>query len=250
MQTGIGALIHKPWPRWPLLVIAVPAAVAVWSGWVGLAGLCGFGLVRPLPGIASGLQINSAFILPVGVEAYGAYALGAWLVPMQVPDAARKFAKWSAIGALALGMLGQAAYHVLAAAHATRAPWPVVVLVSCLPVATLGVGAALSHLLRSGAPEAAPKTAPEGAPCRPSNRSGSTRTRTCTRTRLCRAETRTRNADYENRTRSRCRSGRRTRNSHSESYRRRSRCHSWYMSQPYRSHSARSSASCSSIELP
>jgi hypothetical protein len=45
-------------------------------------------------------------------------------------------------------MLGQAAYHVLAAAHATRAPWPVVVLVSCLPVATLGVGAALGHLLR------------------------------------------------------------------------------------------------------
>ncbi len=46
-------------------------------------------------------------------------------------------------------MLGQVAYHVLSAAHATRAPWPVVVLVSCLPVVTLGFGAALTHLLHA-----------------------------------------------------------------------------------------------------
>lgn len=44
-------------------------------------------------------------------------------------------------------MLGQVAYHLLAAAHSTRAPWPVVVLVSCLPVVTFGFGAALTHLL-------------------------------------------------------------------------------------------------------
>ena len=43
---------------------------------------------------------------------------------------------------------GQVVYHLLAAAHAARAPWPVVVLVSCLPVVTLGFGAALTHLLR------------------------------------------------------------------------------------------------------
>jgi hypothetical protein len=61
---------------------------------------------------------------------------------------ARKFARWSAIGSLALSMLGQVIYHVLAAAYATRASWPVVVLVSCLPVVTLGFGAALTHLLR------------------------------------------------------------------------------------------------------
>jgi hypothetical protein len=42
-------------------------------------------------------------------------------------------------------MLGQVVYHLLSAAHATRAPWPVVVLVSCLPVLTLGFGAALTH---------------------------------------------------------------------------------------------------------
>src|SRR5262249_57939588 len=92
--------------------------------------------------------------------AYGAYALGAWLTPA-APASARRFARRSALGALALGMAGQVIYHLLAAAHAARAPWPVVVLVSCLPVLTLGFGAALTHLLRTGtaqAPEAGQQT--------------------------------------------------------------------------------------------
>jgi hypothetical protein len=134
-------------PRWPLVLIGAPAAVAVWSGWVSLAGLCGFGVVHPLPGIAGGFTINSAITLPVGVEAYAAFALGAWLRP-GTPDRARRFAKFSAIGSLTLGTLGQVAYHLLAAAHATRAPWPVVVLVSSLPVAVLGLASGLAHLLR------------------------------------------------------------------------------------------------------
>lgn len=133
--------------RWPLLLIAAPAAVAVWSGWVGLGGMCGFGLVQPLPGIVA-WHLNTAITLPVGVESYGAYALGAWLTSGS-SETARKFARRSAIGSLFLGVLGQVAYHLLAAAHATRALWPVVVLVSCLPVVTLGFGAALTHLLRT-----------------------------------------------------------------------------------------------------
>lgn len=150
--------------RWPLWLIAAPAAVAVWSGWVGLGQLAGFGIIHPLPGIWDGLRLNTAITLPVGVEAYGAYALGAWLAPLEVPATARRFAKRSAIGALALGMLGQVVYHLLAAAHAARAPWPVVVLVSCLPVVTLGFGAALTHLLRlpAAGQEAEPQTDPAG----------------------------------------------------------------------------------------
>ena len=139
-------------PRWPLYLIGSPAAVAVWTGWVGLGGLCGFGVIHPLPGIADGFHLNTAITLPVGVEAYGAYALGAWLTP-GTPDKARRFARGSAIGALALGMAGQVIYHLLAAAHAARAPWPVVMLVSCIPVVTLGFGAALTHLLRATGPE-------------------------------------------------------------------------------------------------
>lgn len=61
-------------------------------------------------------------------------------------------------------MLGQVAFHVLAAAHASRAPWPIVVLVSCMPVVTLGFGAALTHPLRSDAPAAEhTATAPDTA---------------------------------------------------------------------------------------
>ena len=146
--------------RWPLFLIAAPAAVSIWSGWVGLGGMCGFGTVHPLPGIVPGFQLDTAITLPIGVEAYGAYALGAWLSPC-VPGTARNFARRSAIGSLLLGMLGQIAYHLLSAAHAQRAPWPVTVLVACLPVVTLGFGAALTHLL--GAPEPQPDTAPKTA---------------------------------------------------------------------------------------
>jgi hypothetical protein len=140
--------------RWPLFLIAAPAAVAVWSGWVGLGQLCGFGLVQPFPGILS-WHLDTAITLPVGVEAYGSYALAAWLAP-GTAERARTFARRSAFGALALGMSGQVIYHLLSAAHAARAPWPVVVLVSCLPVVTLGFGVALAHLLRSGVPEGVP----------------------------------------------------------------------------------------------
>ncbi len=135
--------------RWLLIPIAAPAAVAIWSGWVGLGELCGFGPVRLLPGI-SDLTINTAITLPIGVEAYAAYALGAWMSPGSPPQA-RRFARWSALGALAYGMAGQIIYHLLAAAHATAAPWPVVVVVSCMPVGVLGLAAALTHLLRQEA---------------------------------------------------------------------------------------------------
>jgi DNA-directed RNA polymerase specialized sigma24 family protein len=156
--------------RWPLFLIAAPAAVAVWSGWVGLGSLCGFGIVHPLPGIADSFRLNTAITLPVGVESYGAYALGAWLTPGVSPGA-RRFARRSALGSLLLGMAGQVIYHLLAAAHAHRAPWPVVVLVSCLPVVTLGFGAALTHLLRAQADaepaseaDTSPATEPDTAP--------------------------------------------------------------------------------------
>jgi hypothetical protein len=148
----------KPVRTWPLVLIAAPAAVAVWSGWVGLAAMSGFGPVKVLPGI-TGLTVNTAITLPIGVEAYAVLALGAWLSPDPAPAAARVFARRSAIGALALGMLGQVVYHLLAASHATRAPWPVVVLVSCLPVVVLGFAAALIHLLRS---EPEPEVSPPG----------------------------------------------------------------------------------------
>ncbi|MGH3487471.1 MAG: hypothetical protein ACRDP8_06085 [Actinopolymorphaceae bacterium] len=142
-----GAATVRPVRSWPVLLLALPAFVAVWSGWVGLGKLTGFGMVHPLPGIADDFTINSAITLPIGVETYAAFALRVWLSGQVVHDSARRFAKWSAIGSLILGGLGQVAYHLLVAAGVTRAPWQITTVVACLPVAVLGMGAALAHLL-------------------------------------------------------------------------------------------------------
>jgi hypothetical protein len=135
---------------WPLLVLAAPAAAEVWSGWVGIAQKTGFGLVSPLPGILPSLHLDTSITLPVGVEAYAAYALRAWLAREHpVSGRTRRFAKWSAICSFALGMAGQVAYHLLAQAGAARAPWPITTLVSCLPVLVLAMGTALAHMLHA-----------------------------------------------------------------------------------------------------
>jgi len=141
---------------WPLLVLAAPAAAEVWSGWVGIAQKTGFGLVSPLPGIWPSLHLDTSITLPVGVEAYAAYALRAWLSDAHaISGRTRRFAKWSAICSIALGMAGQVAYHLLAQAGAARAPWPVTTIVSCLPVLVLAMGTTLAHLLRADAGTAA-----------------------------------------------------------------------------------------------
>ncbi len=114
--------------------------------------MTGFGQVHPLPGIWDSFHVNTAVTLPVGVEAYAAYALRAWLSATgQVSARTRRFARWSAIGSLVLGMAGQIAYHLLAQARAAHAPWGITTAVSCLPVLVLGMGAALAHLLRDDA---------------------------------------------------------------------------------------------------
>ena len=107
---------------WPLLVLAAPAAAEVWTGWVGIAQKTGFGLVSPLPGILPSLHLDTSITLPVGVEAYAAYALRAWLAGEHpISGRTRRFAKWSAICSFALGMAGQVAYHLLAQAGTARA---------------------------------------------------------------------------------------------------------------------------------
>lgn len=138
---------------WPLLLLAAPAFVATWSGWVGLGELAGFGVMHPLPGIWDDASINTAITLPIGVETYAAYALGAWLSGKRWSAATRRFARWSALASLALGMAGQVAYHLLTVRGYTHAPWWITTLVSCLPVLVLGMGAALGHLRRQDAQE-------------------------------------------------------------------------------------------------
>jgi hypothetical protein len=143
---------------WPLLLLALPAAIATW---VGIGQMTGFGIVHPLPGISPGLRLDTAITLPVGVEAYAAYALRAWLSPSHATTPrTRRFARRSALGSLTLGMAGQVACHLLAQAHTARAPWPITTAVACLPVLVLGMGAALAHLLHADGTTPAPATAP------------------------------------------------------------------------------------------
>jgi hypothetical protein len=141
---------------WPLLVLAAPAAAEVWSGWVGIASRTGFGRVSLLPGILPSLHLDTTITLPVGVEAYAAYALRAWLSPgPAVSDRTRQFARRSAIFSFTLGAAGQVAYHLLEQARITRAPWAVTTVVSCLPVLVLAMGTVLAHMLHADAAAAA-----------------------------------------------------------------------------------------------
>jgi hypothetical protein len=143
--------VSAPVRSWPVVALALPAFVAIWSGWVGLGGMTGFGKVNPLPGTPfADWTLDTSITLPIGMEVYAAYALQVWL-SQSLPERARRFGKWSAIGALFLGAAGQVAYHLMAAAGIASAPWQITTVVACLPVAVLGMGAALHHLIREGA---------------------------------------------------------------------------------------------------
>lgn len=133
----------------PLIAIAAPAFVATWSGWVGLGEKAGFGKVEPLPGIADDFEINTAITLPLGIEAYAAYALGVWLSNRPMEAGTRRFAMWSGLISLLLGALGQVAFHLLEANGRAVAPSFVVVCVACLPIAIVGMSAALWHMLHA-----------------------------------------------------------------------------------------------------
>jgi hypothetical protein len=138
----------RPVRVWPVWLLMAPAAVAIWGGWVGLGELAGFGPVRLLPGIADQVVINTAITLPIGMEVYAAYALYVWLSG-KARGKARRMARTSAIAALIVGAAGQIAYHVMAAAGVGVAPWWITAGVACLPVAVLGMGAALAHMVRA-----------------------------------------------------------------------------------------------------
>ena len=133
---------------WPLVLIGVAAAVAVWSGWVDLGRMTGFGLVQPLPGLVDNFWINTAIVLPIGIEAYGGYALRTWLSSAVLSIRTRTYARWSALTSLVVGAGAQVASHLMHASELTRAPAWVTVLVSCVPVLVLGLATGLATLVR------------------------------------------------------------------------------------------------------
>jgi hypothetical protein len=150
MPMATDAVRRRRPKSWLLVGVMVSASVAIWGGWVDLGRLTGFGVVHPFPGIPKldALTVNLAITLPVGLEAYAAYALSVWL-SAYVPAAARRFARWSAIFSLALGFAGQATYHLMIAAGWTQAPWWITLLVSGVPVGVAGLAATLRHLVHA-----------------------------------------------------------------------------------------------------
>lgn len=127
---------------WVVFVIAAAAAIEVCATWVGIGNVSGFPVIR----LPFHLKVNTDFSLMVGMEAYGGFALYYWLSAAPGPRS-RAFAMWSAVGALVLSLVGQVAYHVLAAEHVARPPAAVVGFVSSLPVVVLGFAAILMHLV-------------------------------------------------------------------------------------------------------
>ena len=147
---------------WVLFAIAFPAAVEVWASWVGVGSRSGFPVIRLPFGLPA---FSTGFSLAVGMEAYWGYALYVWLAAGAGPRS-RKFAMQSAIGAFALSLLGQIAYHLMLAEHVAATPVIVVVFVAALPVTLLALVAFLIHLMhadRQDAEDAEERTAEESA---------------------------------------------------------------------------------------
>lgn len=137
----------KPGPRrdhlWVVVLIAACALIEVWASWLGIGAVSGF----PKLG-----KMTTGWILPVTTEAYWAYALYAWLGGAAGPRS-RRFAMGSAVAMFILSLGGQESGHLLAAAH-RAAPWPVVALVTALPLIAVGLIAILVHLRQADREEA------------------------------------------------------------------------------------------------
>lgn len=128
-----------------MTVSAASAAVASFSGLRGLAE-------------AAGWAAELAWLLPVTIDAHATTSARVWLAASTRSPGARRFARSNALGAIAVSIAGNAAYHALGAGLITVS-WPIVVAVGAIPAAVLGLTAHL-HALRSrtepGGSEASP----------------------------------------------------------------------------------------------
>lgn len=147
-----------------LAPIGLSAFVATWGGWVGLAQKTGFGEVNLLPGFVKPGEwatVNLGIALPLGVEAYAAYAMSVWFGTGYTVRA-KRFAAVSAVFSLLLAAAGQVSYHILQTGQIATAPDWLVGFVSCLPVLVIGMAAALHHLTGESVSDETPaETRPE-----------------------------------------------------------------------------------------
>jgi hypothetical protein len=142
------------WVMIGMTIAAVSAAVASFTGLYGLATVAGW-------------PVRLAWLLPITIDAHAMTSARVWLASTTRSAAARRFARTNALGAIAMSITGNAAYHAVGAGLIDLSG-PIVVLVGAVPAAVLGLTAHL-HALRSriDAPpltEDEPKDGREGAP--------------------------------------------------------------------------------------
>ncbi|MEU9685345.1 DUF2637 domain-containing protein [Amycolatopsis japonica] len=112
-----------------MTVTALSAAVSSFSGLQSLAAATGWPAVL-------------APLLPLTVDAYAMTSTRVWLSNRTRSAEARRFARWNAVVAIALSLVGNGVWH-LVAARTIDLGWPIVVCVGAVPPAVLGL---LSHL--------------------------------------------------------------------------------------------------------
>lgn len=117
---------------WVIAGMAVTACAAAVSSFSGLRSLAA----------ATGWPEALTPLFPLTVDAYAMTATRVWLSKATGTAAARRFARWNAVGAIGLSLIGNAAWHLMAA-NVLTVTWPIVVLVGAVPPAVLGL---LSHL--------------------------------------------------------------------------------------------------------
>ncbi|GAA1821452.1 hypothetical protein [Agromyces neolithicus] len=144
---------YETYSRWPLFPLYIGAYVAIWGGWVSLGRMSGFGPTEMLPGILP-WTLDLSIVLPLGLEAYAAFSLGVWLTRKRIAPSARRFARWSSLAGLGLGIAGQVTYHALVGLGYEVAPLWVVMVVAAVPVLTLAAASTLTHELGAGAKRA------------------------------------------------------------------------------------------------
>lgn len=117
---------------WVILGMTVTAMSAAVSSFSGLRSLAA----------ATGWPEALSPLFPLTVDAYAMTATRVWLSGSTGSERARRFARWNAIMAIGLSLVGNAVWHLIAAQVLTVS-WVIVVLVGAVPPAVLGL---LSHL--------------------------------------------------------------------------------------------------------
>jgi Protein of unknown function (DUF2637) len=142
-----------PAPRrdwWVAAGMTVSAAAAAVSSFSGLRSLA----------FATGWGDWLSTLLPLTIDAYAMTATRVWLADSTGSARARRFARWNAVGAVVLSVVGNATWHLIAAGllHVT---WVIVVVVGAVPAAVLGL---LSHLAVLRTHDAVPEPVPAVVP--------------------------------------------------------------------------------------